>query len=69
MEEDFVEGFDSACAILLPEIEKLSAALEFCLKNYLDIPCEKSKSDGILTTGRIEANRALQSLREFLGES
>ena len=66
--KDYKSGWNACANLLLPEIEKLSAALEFCLKNYLDIPCEKSKSDGILTTGRIEVNRALQSLREFLGE-
>ena len=65
---NYKKGFNDCANLLLPEIEKLSAALEFCLKNYLDIPCEKSKSDGILTTGRIEANRALQSWQEFLGE-
>lgn len=46
------------------EIERLKSAIEFALKNYLDIPCEKSIPDGILTTGRIVLKQALSHSNE-----
>jgi len=41
-------------------IIRLEAAIEFVLKNYLDIPCEGPLNDGILVTGRIIAQQALK---------
>lgn len=52
--KDYKSGFNSACNLLLPEIEKLSKVLD----TYTDI----------YTPGNDAAKEALQSLREFLGE-
>jgi len=51
---EFKSGFNAACNLLLPEIEKLSKVLD----TYTDI----------YTPGNDAAKEALQSLREFLGE-
>lgn len=51
-----------------PEVRALVDSLKFCLNNFLDIPVEKAIPDGILTTGRIEAERALKAWGEFVGD-
>ena len=51
-----------------PEVMALVDSLKFCLNNFLDIPVEKAIPDGILTTGRIEAERALKAWGEFVGD-
>lgn len=54
IEIGFEDGFDEACDILHPEIEKLLEALEM----YTDI----------YTPNNDYANQALKSWQEFLGE-
>jgi hypothetical protein len=46
-------------------LDKLEAALEFALSNYLDVPVEKKIPEGVLTTGRIIAKEALTELRNW----
>lgn len=62
----FLAGFRAA--LELAEVKGLENTLEFCLKNFLDIPCDKESHKGVLTTGRIEANKALTAWRSFRGE-
>lgn len=53
-------GFDEACNLLLPEIEKLEETLEWYA----------TKGEGAYTDAKLylKAENTLQSLREFLGE-
>ena len=77
MEEDFVEGFDLACAILLPEIERLEEALKkitktkYGLQGYIeenDVQGERDYLANLAFGYEQIARYTLQSLREFLGE-
>lgn len=54
IDSSFRTGFDSACDLLLPEIQKLREALEM----YTDI----------YTPNNDYANQALQSWQEFLND-
>lgn len=75
LKPDFNKGFEAACALLLPEIEKLREALnhynqwsslkepdEADIRSDVDCGCCSHGSTGAV------AYKALQSLREFLGE-
>lgn len=59
LKPDFKKGFEEACKLLLPEIEKLEDAL-----GCISCDCYQTESD-FIPCKRCEA---LQSLRDFLGE-
>lgn len=63
IDSSFRGGFDSACNLLLPEIEKLEKALL-----RLTVRLDESASIHDIKPSAEIVNNALQSLREFLGE-
>lgn len=57
---DFKSGFDSACDLLIPEIEKLQDALEYIASDYPKSYIHDSDIE--------RAKKALQYWQQFLGE-
>ena len=69
LKPDFKKGFEEACKLLLPEIEKIHTALkEWIAFEHSQIDIEGPYVGMEINRLINQGDKALQSLREFLGK-